>query len=202
MLQAQSQPRPRQRPAATCANRRFGRYRTEKEQAIRIPEVKENATLRQLKDAFRRYLDGGHRDALPLISGINYTAEDIELFSIALAGFQGGPKFDYRAGYFLSALINNGSETDYRVHIMYSIRFLGHKNTKNIIVDGNVESYLGDLMQGGRIVVNGNAEACLGAGMSAGDIIINGDFDKLGDNIRGGNIYCKGIKIVENGRLV
>jgi len=92
----------------------------------------------------------------------------------------------------------------------------------SITVNGNAASEVGCQMEGGTITVNGNAWQHLGAGMGGGSIIVRGnagkevganfwgktemvggeihlegDYESLGQDIRGGKIYHKGVLIVD-----
>lgn len=205
----QTATQPRVRNVRTAIDERFRgkrspfrRYSDEDTKAVRVPEVKEDATLKALKAAWSRYEGGtqlqpGHDERMEnLIGKIEYTAEDIEKFSIALAEFQDEPAFEVKAGVFLSALINNCDDTEFVVHtehLSHSPNALGFRNTKNITVIGDVGGSLGNSMQGGTIRVKGNAASGVGWEMISGEIVVEGNAD---DNIG----WCMlGGKIVING---
>ncbi|MBS3068472.1 hypothetical protein J4450_07225 [Candidatus Micrarchaeota archaeon] len=199
----------------------FRRYKKERKQPVRKLEVEENKTVQQLKDLFRNYKwsgavidDSNYPEILGLVRQIAYSAKDVELFSIAIAEFQSDPLFSGKAGFFLSALINAGNETDYIIHTEHleeDICFLGYQNTKNIritgdagmwvgmqmvsgtiAIEGNAGFQLGMAMQGGTIIIRGNAGMEVGAFMRDGEIHLNGSYRSLCGDIRGGRIFHKG----------
>ena len=204
------------------AARNFGRYKSEVPQAVRKPELKENETLAQLKQAWAKFEltsrgtdDDVHESVCDVIRNLKYSAKDVEKFSLALANFEQEPDFETKAGYFLSALINNGLDSDYVVHtdhLSLKINYLGFKNQKNIIVKGNVRDNLGRQMTKGSIIINGDAENDVGHRMTGGVIIIKGNTGNwtgiymvggeitlngnasafVGDSMRNGVIYVLG----------
>lgn len=200
---------------------RFGRYGPEQEQAVRMPEVVENETLRQLRDAWKRFdynmqtvPEKNYATALIKIDKIECTAEDVRKFSVVLAEFQGEEKFAFRAGIFLSALINKSSGNDFVIHTNHldvTLYYFGFLNTKNITVigdtggsfgslmqggnvavKGNAGLYVGYRMQGGTIVVERNAANCAGDEMNGGIIVVEGNAAFVGRDMKGGEIHIKG----------
>ena len=207
--------------ARASASDNFGRYKREKKQKVRSFAHEENKVVQQLKDLFRNYNwsgaivdDSNYPEILALIKDIKYSAKDVELFSIALAEFQDHPLFSGKAGFFLSALINGGAETNYTLHLEHleeELCFLGYQNTKNIriignagiwvgvgmlngtiTIEGNARFQLGMSMRGGTIILNGDAHLEVGAFMRGGEIHLNGKYLSLCGDIRGGKIYHKG----------
>lgn len=182
----------------------FSRYGPEEERAVRIPEVKKDATLRQLKAAWRKFEQAylhrirgvEYENAIDAIRGLKYTAMDVEKFSLAMIEFQGENLFFWKAGIFLSALVNEGQDSDYVIHtkhLDYPPVSLGFANTKNIIVEGNVGHGFGCLMEKGRVIVNGNAYDSLGQTMYGGSITVNGNVSyNIGITSRGGEIHING----------
>ena len=216
-------------PAVLALAGRFGKYKPEEEKEVRKIDVKEDKVLKQLKAAWRKFKHIGppnlrrieeiyeypYRHALKQVKGIRYSARDVESFTLALIGFQREKNFSEKAGYFLSALINNCRDTDYVVHTQHlvkEINYLGFKNTKNVVVNGNIGHSIGKCMKrgsitlncdvgervgwdmkGGTITVNGNADVELGCGMEGGTIIVNGNAGySLGFAMRGGIIILNG----------
>lgn len=238
MLQTNVDARVRRTASTTHADSKhrgdnpFRRYKKEDAKAVRVPEVKENAAIAQLRDAWDTFgYDHIHSDpenvyqiALAAIEKIQYTKRDVEMFSIVLVQFQEESNFDIKAGLFLSALINNCSSDEFVIHTTHldeSLSYLGFQNTKNITIEGDVGRFLGCLMQGGEILVNGNAGYNAAAYMRKGKIIVKGNCDmglgssimggridiygrigSLGMKMRGGNIYHRGTLIVENGQIL
>ena len=179
------------------------RYKSEKKQGVRKSDVKRDETLLRLREVWFRFkfhgppYDNTVYTELPiLLQGIDYSAEDIRRMCIALAEFQDEKWFSVKAGYFLSALINNGKEKNYVLsvhHLVEPICRLGRSNTKNITIEGDVGERLGDGMTGGRIIVNGNADSYAGAWLRGGRIEINGDVcAQVGDCMQGGEIHING----------
>jgi len=70
-----------------------------------------------------------------------------------------------------------------------------------ITVYGNV-GYVGTDMRGGEVVVRGDVGKFLGYRMRGGVIHIEGEYESLCEDIRGGDIYHKGIQIVKDGKRV
>ena len=186
---------------ALAVSKRFGRYKTEDPKPIRKKDQKIDRVLEQLKEAWAKYKHDkdegvgiGCSKVLLLTWRIKYSSRDVEKFSLALVEFQDEEDFRYKAGIFLSSLINNGKDGDYVIHTRYldkKIHWLGFMNRKNIVIEGNVGHFLGAFMEGGTIVLNGNCGDDLGHFMAGGSIILNGAFAQPGQ-IFGGAIYFSG----------
>jgi len=197
-------------PAVLALAGRFGKYKPEEEKEVRKIDVKEDKVLKQLKAAWRKFKHIGppnlrrieeiyeypYRHALKQVKGIRYSAKDVESFTLALIGFQREKNFSERAGYFLSALINNCRDTEYVVHTQHlvkKINYLGFKNTKNIVVNGNMGHSIGKCMKRGSITLNGDVGERVGWDMKDGTIIVNGNADvELGCGMEGGSISVNG----------
>lgn len=81
-------------PRSTAADKRFGRYKPEREKAVRAPEVKEDRVLQQLRGAWGRFEYSGYTSpvrnyprAQKALKGLRYTPKDVERFSLVLAEF-------------------------------------------------------------------------------------------------------------------
>ena len=137
-----------------------------------------------------------YTSALDSIKNLKYFSKDVALFSACLVELQEIMSFSARAGFFLSALINNCPESDFSLHLgalSTPIRYLGHQNTKNITVFGSVGEYIGESMKGGSITVHGNVEHCAGSSMHGGKITIKGNAGStLGTSMNGGTIIVEG----------
>ncbi|MDD5171855.1 MAG: hypothetical protein PHF60_02350 [Candidatus ainarchaeum sp.] len=208
-------------PALAMANR-FGRYKPETERTVRKVEVVENETLEKLKEVWKaipskdRYWDRYYGDVAKRVSWIRYSVSDVENFSLAIAGFQGDENFGYKAGMFLSALVNVGMLYDYVVHTVHleiAPYALGYENIKRVTVDGDVNYMLGWDMKCGEIAVTGNARGMIGEGLKGGRIRICGDAgDQIGEWMLGGEIWLEsamgsihnvqGGKIFHKGELI
>lgn len=186
--------------------RGFSRYNPEIQQPVRQVEVKEDETLRQLKEAWRSitfdvfYIGSVYPKfydkVFNAVKNIHYSARDVENFSIALAEFQDEEGFVDKSGYFLSALINNSSDSDFVVHtahLQYKVNFLGYENTKNITIEGDVGRFLGNQIISGNISINGNTGRWVGAEMRGGNIRVKGNTGLYpGCNMKGGEIHIEG----------
>jgi hypothetical protein len=225
--------------ARTSADKRFKGYKREDEKAIRKPDVKKDAVLQQLKDAWRSfdcrspydaiedadnvdnymgYVEDSYFKAWDLVEKIGYSSPDVKRFSLALEEFQGEDGFGYKAGIFLSALINAGKSERYTIvtrHLTEELNLIGFMNIKDVTIEGNVGTYAGLLMKdgfliiegdsgemtgadlvGGRIVVRQNSKSEVGEDMMDGEIIVLGDVKSIG-KIKGGTLVIHGD--VENG---
>jgi hypothetical protein len=179
---------------------KFGRYKPEEEKAVRKVEVVEDETLKQLKAAWKAFAyendsQKAYENALTLVEPLKYSASDVKKFSIALAEFQNEDEFTDKTGLFLSALINKGDDSDYVVHTAHlpvPLHSIGHRNTKNITVKGDVGGLCGWLMQSGSIIVEGNAGFQCGLDMADGSITVLGDAGNALGSIKGGRILVEG----------
>ncbi|NYZ74497.1 hypothetical protein H0O00_05110 [Candidatus Micrarchaeota archaeon] len=187
-------------PVLAMANR-FNRYKPETEKAVRKVEVVEDETLRQLKKAWGTFkYDNTDPDfynkAANVVKKLDYSASDVENFSLALAEFQDEGGFQSKAGVFLSALTNNGKDSDYVIHTAHlevPVNLIGCFNTKNIVVNGDVGKAVGSGMKNGTITVNGNAGSAAGIGMLGGSITVEGNAaDAFGWYMQGGEIHIQG----------
>jgi formylmethanofuran dehydrogenase subunit C len=183
-----------------AVGKRFGGYRPEDEKSIRKADVKENI-IHQLMSAWIAFdcnsQTGAHyEDAVSVIKGLQYSAKNVEEFSIALVQFQEEHFFGPKAGLFLSALINEGEDEDYIIHTKQmggNVTCLGLYNTKNVTVIGNLAFSTGEHMKGGRLLVKGDVGAGAGQGMEGGTIEIEGNADNsVGCWMRGGAIVIHG----------
>ena len=122
---------------------------------------------------------------------------DVEQFCISLERCDGKimPGFSAKTGLYLSALINLGSEKEYRLRTT-NIKppdLLGYHNIKRIIVDGDAGTFCGEEMEGGSISVEGNVDFGCGKAMRNGLITVNGDAGcGLGLDMIGGSILIDG----------
>jgi formylmethanofuran dehydrogenase subunit C len=174
----------------------------EEEKSSRKAEVKETEALRQMKDAWKtcgyesRHVRDNYSSIIHAIKNLHYTAKDVEEFSIALAEFHYEEEFPLKAGLFLSALINNGKESDYIIHtysLARPLMHIGFRNEKNITVNGDTGDFVGMDMNGGNITVGGNAGESIGVRMKNGSITVNGDAgEDIGYNMEGGSITVGG----------
>jgi len=200
------------------ARKKFRKYKNESEKKVKKITVKEDETFKQLKKAWGRlYVEGYATDvvyekALELTAKIKYSSKDVEKFSIALCNFKKKPQIGGKAGLFLSALINNGEDSDYTIHTSHleDLSSIGYKNVKNIRVIGDAGDMCGDSMKKGRISVEGNAGSGIGDNMLGGTIEIRGNCPDCGNNIKGGEIIIEGsiigyvwaLTAIKGGRII
>jgi hypothetical protein len=180
----------------------FGRYKEEQEKAVRRPMPAEDPVLRAFKRAWAslEFFPGALCKQVwqvgDLLSGVDYSAADVERFSIAMAALQDDEDFSHKAGIFLSGLINSGKDKDFRVfadHLEYGIRYLGALTSKNMVVHGGYHIELGYAKPGGFIRVIGYGGSSIGSGMKGGQIIVEGDCGQMvGCDMVGGTITVKG----------
>lgn len=216
MLQTQAQPRSRQRPSATNADRRFKGYKPEDHRAVREASVEEGA-FAQIRDAWikwkRSTKDLETHDsaeeiyvaAISALNGIQISSKDVERFCVLLIDHQDEKDFNRTVGLFLSALINQSQDTDFTIqtkHLsqtLYNIAYIGYRNTKNIVVEETSLSIVnvGEGMLGGSIHIKANAVS-IGKRMKKGNIIVDGwAWSHVGTAMEGGTILVKGS--VDNG---
>ncbi len=178
----------------------FGGYGREPRVEILKPVVTQDEKLEQLKRLWIEFrpiqFPDTYETALERLKNHDYSAKDIEQFSIVLGGFQDEKDFAQKAGDFLSALINTGKETDYTINTA-SFDFiwgLGYKNKgKNITIIGDGGNNVGGKMESGNILVKGNVRSNLGMGMIGGNILVEGDaHSNVGYSMDGGKLMILG----------
>ena len=204
-----------------AASKKFKRYKKEKGIYTRKTGVCQSKGIKQIVDAWQRFgfehshcieeTDLNYKNALFVIKGLDYTAEDVTRFSLMLGKFQDEKDFKDKAGLFMSALINSSNEDDFTVYTSHleEIMFLGFSNSKNIVVMGLAGEYLccdmkngtvvvngdaleiGMQMKGGKIVIKGNASS-VGEEMNGGVVVIEGDVDMIWHTLKGGEIHVNG----------
>ena len=182
---------------------KFSKYKPEEEKAVRTPEVVKYETQLKLawnmiwykSTAYQRF-HADYENMLDMVKTLEYSAKDIEEFSLALGEFQGEKYFANKAGLFLSALINNCNDKDFIIHTVQftePLGYIGYRNTKNIVVNGDAGELCGERMEGGSIIVNGDAGDCCGEEMEGGTITVEGHAGhSCGERMKGGAITVKG----------
>ncbi len=166
----------------------FSRYKPEKEQLVRKPMVVVDEVLTQLLEAWANFNPPFISDpndfcmyydvACKLLKGINYSARDIEKFSIALTQrnrFYEG----MLTGVFLSALVNEGEGMEYRIYtenLEKSPWYMGLMNKKKITIFGSVGGECGNSMYGGEIEITGSAHYSIAHTTFGGKITVHGEF--------------------------
>jgi len=129
------------------------------------------------------------------IANLDYTAEDVQNFLIHLHPYEDEEGFSL-TGYFLSQLIYHGNDSSYGLDttsFAKTIDFIGHRNTKDVIVRGSAGNYVGSNMNGGSILIEGSVGIGLGIRMSGGKINVRGNAgEDVGYNSWGGSIKIGG----------
>jgi hypothetical protein len=189
---------------ALAADKRFGRYRPEEERKRHKAGIVSDKKVEELLAAFKDFgqvasslseITGIYEAAECVASAHKYAPEDVEKLSLALSGILPDDHGAFQAGIFLSALINRGEGSDYRVisNPDIPLAWFGYSNRKAIEVEGSVGYYLARDMRAGRIAVHGDAGHSLGEGMKDGEIIVTGNADDLfGKCLEGGTVILKG----------
>jgi len=208
-------------PPAVAFGSRFGKYKPEEEKDVRKADVKEDPALKELVGIWKLYDARDiwaccHEDCSYPFIWRAFSAQDIAKFVIAMGEFQGEPDFSTKAGHIISTLINQSKDREFFInisHISGRIFNLGERNTKTIIIRGDVEG-VGEGMKGGRIVVEGNATLTaphsqmilngsivmvtlvlpsdVGLNMRGGQIIVRGNAPTVGCGMTGGEIHIDG----------
>jgi glutamate synthase domain-containing protein 3 len=187
------------RVPAFAIGSRFGGYAPESENAVRKHEVRSNpavdAMMAILKTPGFGTSDDSYEAMAWAAARLEYSARDVARFTVAVGACQEEQCFA-RAGMLISALINEGKDSEYTIttrHLQVPLNELGVMNRKNIIVDGDVGSQCGRKMECGSITVNGNAWMGVGMIMEGGTITINGNAeDSCGNAMKRGTIVVKG----------
>ncbi len=186
----------------TEASSLFRRYKQEFPKEVRKVDVQQDESLEQIRDAWikLRYKSGSidryYLRICTILKELKYSSKDVEKFSIALADFQDDERFSFKAGTFLSALVNNCQDQDFVIqtkHFSVLVAHLGLRNIKNVTINGDVDHHLAYRMKKGTIVVNGNVGDNPGLGMRNGAIIINGNAGEMvGLMMKNGTIIVNG----------
>jgi hypothetical protein len=188
-------------PDAVSALGKFGGFRPESEKMIRTAEIEMNPALVGMIDAWHRCSDEmitekSYFEMYGRIKMLRYTATDVAAFSIYLGELQNEMLFNFKAGTYLSALINNSEEREFVIHtkhLMEPINHIGYLNSKMIIVEGDAGDDAGARMVAGTLIINGNADFSVGNAMQGGVIIVNGNAEeRVGTEMSGGSITIKG----------
>ena len=194
---------------AASARGKFQGYKREKPEIVRAAKVTDS-DIRKMYKAWERFIstleegDLGdqkavYEKALPVARSLEYSASDVEKFSIAFQEFSGvsplsGGGAITEIGLFLSALINTGKEKSYRIvtHNLGRYRAgLGYRNEKELTIIGPNAGFLGYGMCDGSITVYGDADQP-GVSMSGGKIRVEGNVIAAGNMMTGGIIEIFG----------
>ncbi len=203
-------------PVVLLDKRVFGRLKPETVQEERKPlAVTESSSLKPLIELWNKHelmlgdeawnYDEYYEKLSKELKDISYTAKEVEIFcAIQLIVLReeksSGSPFRLKAGIFLSALVNNGKDEDYKLQLSQldePLKYLGFQNQKNITIIGTVGHGCADHMKCGNIVVFGDVEGELGHFMKGGTVLIKGNAIKsqtasIGSAMVGGKIIVEG----------
>jgi hypothetical protein len=190
-------------PSSLSALGRFRGFKPESELSVREAKVETNPVLEKMKIVWRvcddfdpDNWDNGYDKMIKRIKKIRHSAKDIELFSLALAGYQDEKDFSDKAGFYLSALINTSKGREFVIHTAHLteiVNFIGYRNKRTITVHGDTGWCVGDEMKSGTVIVDGDAGHNMGYGMRGGTITVKGNAgDAVGNYMRRGTIIVAG----------
>jgi len=193
----------------------FGKLDPEKKVEIIKPgEVKRNETLDRIIEKYKEglenyglYYEGKLKIKIPedeywryyiakSSAPLEIQSKEITEFSLLLGEHENKKDFELFTGLYLSALINESKDKDFKIFTNYlskTIDYIGYKNRKNIVVTGNAGWWVGGGMEDGEMTVNGNAGDWGGWNMEGGKITVNGNAGYgVGWNMKNGEITVKG----------
>jgi len=193
----------------------FGKLDPEKRvEIIKPKEVKRNETLDLIVSGYEKGLEDlglydedklkikipENEDAFYYIAKSSapskIQSKEITEFSLLLGEYENNKYFEDFTGCYLSALINESRDKDFKIITNYltkTINDIGYKNAKNIDVNGNAGNWVGLGMKNGKITVNGNAGYGVGHIMKDGKITINGNAGwGVGSRMKNGEITVNG----------
>ena len=192
----------------------FGKLDLEKKVEIIKPKVKRNETLDLIIEKYKEglekfglYDEGKLKIKIPEGEYCGYyiakssapskiSSDNITEFSLLLEEHENKNYFGVFTGWYLNALINRSKDKDFKIFTNYlskTIHYIGYKNRKNIVVNGNAGWGVGGGMKDGKITVSGNAGDEVGFFMENGKITINGNVgNSVGYNMKDGEITING----------
>jgi formylmethanofuran dehydrogenase subunit C len=193
-----------------AARKRFGRYKKEGSSTVRDADVRQD--IAGVGTLLRFWEDGGrsfdyfsvrsdyalraYKDNCALAKRLDYTAEDVERFSIILAEHQDVDAFWYRMSGCLSTLIDSGADPEYTIHVgklLSAPSFLGWRNRKDLLVIGDVGYSFVSGMTDGSVRAEGLVKDDLAKGMTGGVVEIFGDAGGgAGIHLGGGEVSIRG----------
>ncbi len=166
------------------------------------------SALHVLTQAFREYVnyanymtsDVSYKSASSKLENLNFATNDVSAFAELISNEDFTDKANYwTVGLFISAAINKAIKEEETImldftRLGYSVDCIGYGLGKGtIVLEGNVEDYLGERMSGGKITILGNAGNYVGYSMSGGEIAIHGNAGiHFGTYMSGGIIRIEG----------
>ncbi|MCI0503201.1 hypothetical protein L0Y65_00650 [Candidatus Micrarchaeota archaeon] len=142
-----------------------------------------------------------HSVAFTLLCNRPFGQEDMDRFCQALSSFEDTENFAFKAGIFLSAMMNIGEGQEYVVNtrgIRTPLHHLGACSSKKIIIRGDAGDHAGDFLNRGEMTIEGKAGNAVGSDMQSGLITVKGRAGfSVGAGSNGGTILlesgCDGV---------
>jgi hypothetical protein len=187
-----------------AASKRFGKYKGEKAKKIRDPQIVKNPAYKQLLNTWKNFLvlskaindvEQLYKFAESMVKHLEFSPKLVEQLSVSIPDTKFSEDLGGRAGFFLSALINTGSENNYVIYTFPScpINWFAYNNVKNVVVEGDLQYVTARQMKGGKVEVKGNIAHTVGENMTGGELIVHGNVGELlGKMLEGGTIICMG----------
>jgi hypothetical protein len=195
-----------------AASKRFGRYKDEKEKALREPCTVQDRALEKLIskwNRFRRIISSNPADtvledtivpyslASEMIRSRSTSNDQLMRFCVSVAHYEPNEKerdTHYAGlGLFISAMIELSRRKNFVIPAdIFPDRLyrLGYRNTKKLLVDGTVDC-VGWKMQAGEILVKGDVKEQVGRMMTGGKITVMG-FAAISTDMMGGELHLNG----------
>ncbi len=137
-----------------------------------------------------------HSIAFSLLCGRTFGQADVDRFCLALSRFENDEGFPFKAGIFLSAMVNRGDGAEWTIDtgkIRKPLDHLGAFTSKKVTIRGDAGDFAGEFLVGGELVVEGKAGSRVGADMEDGRIIIrNSAGPEAGAGSKAGRIVIEG----------
>ena len=197
------------KPEETDARKKFSRFKKENAKPVReLRKAEETEKLREMKrlckwliECYMKPDDLKGEFSGPLegkLSGIDYSAKDVEEFSIMMKELEGPDDLGWGLKTFIEILIYSCNDDNFVIHtshLEYDMSFgMAGMEGKTVTFIGDLDG-VGDGMESGRVIVKGNA-GIVGNGMLGGEIHIEGEFKKI-TGVIGGKVYHKGKLVVD-----
>lgn len=135
--------------------------------------------------------DEVYYEAVERLAELDYSEEDLQEFALELNDSIG--EYDYTerigAGLYISAGIECLDHQKVKLPGLDRVDNLGHRNSGELLVDGDVGNCLGDKMVGGRIEVRGSTGGSPGRHMKGGEIeVLGSSAGNVGRKMKNGKI--------------
>jgi formylmethanofuran dehydrogenase subunit C len=180
---------PRLPQETAMAAGRFSKYSPESERQSRAPHVRQNKAMDAIfgawssfKFPFSKVMEWDlNKRILEGLDGVCWGAKEVELFAIMASDFQDESRYTGKLGVFLSALVEGGKDACYSIplgHLGRRLNLLAYRNTKDVVLVGDVGNDACTLMNGGSVTIEGDAGESLAASMQGGNVRTGGSVGK------------------------